>query len=257
MIDQCFKTLRIAIRREGKNIVDHIKRNHFEPGNFAGEPDICTFCGSPHNLTKEHVLPKWSFQHNPKEHFITHINDSQQTFIKTAIPACANCNNNILSKIEKYINDLIRNTNLDTDYFEYDQALHIIRWLEIVEYKFHVLEFRRKFRIKKSSGYIPIFRDVPMSVMRTSINLSPYKALSQLRLAQARIKRKEKDSRYYSLVIYKTSNKQSLFFHSLDEFIYFEFPEYGMAMFYFYNKEFKCNFDAEKEAKKRIVQNYG
>jgi hypothetical protein len=87
--------------------------------------------------------------------------------------------------------------------------------------------------------------------------MSPYKALSQLRNSQARIRRKDKDSRYYSLVFWKSKNKEPLFFHSLDEFIFFEFPEYEMALFYFYKKEFNDNFDTEKEAKKIILENYG
>lgn len=93
--------------------------------------------------------------------------------------------------------------------------------------------------------------------MRMSIDLSPYKEMYQLRKAQNRIKRKEKDYRYNSLVIYKSSNKMPLFFHSMDNYIYFEFPEYEMAMFYFFEKEFQSNFDAEKEAKKIIIENYG
>lgn len=256
MIDQYFKLLRIKIRQEGRSIINHIKRNHFEPNNFAGEDDICVFCGSEEKLTREHVLPRWSFQNDTERYFTTNVNDSRQTFIKTTIPACQNCNNNILSNVERYINNLLINTDLNADYFEYEETLNIIRWLEIIEYKFHILEFRRKFRIKKSSGYIPILRDVPMSVMRLSVKLFPYKALSQLRLSQSRISRKEKDSRYYSLVIYKNKNKQSLSFHSLEEFIYLELPEYKMAMFYFYNEEFESNYKAEEKARSIIKQNY-
>jgi hypothetical protein len=257
MVDDYFKLLRKNIRLNGKSIVDHVKRNHFDPLNFAQEEDICSFCGTENEMTKEHVLPKWSFQNDPDRYFITKINDTTQSFIKTSIPACAICNNAILSKIENYINRLFLKTDLNTDYFEYEESLNIIRWLEIIEYKFHVLNFRRKFRRNKSEDYIPLIRDVPMSVMRINIGLSPYKALSQLRKSQARIKRKEKDSRYYSLVIFKSKNTQSLFFHTMDEYIYFEFPEYQMAMFYFYNQEFGSNYDAANEAKKIILNNYG
>ena len=255
--NDCFKILRKNFRFKGKFIIDHIKRNHFDPWNFADEEDICSFCGLNGKLTKEHVLPKWAFQNDPERSFITKINDTSQTFIKTAIPVCSKCNNCTLSKVENYINGLFRDTDLNTDYFDYKESLNIIRWLEIIEYKFHVLEFRRKFRRNKSDNYIQYLRDIPMSVMRMNIDLSPYVALSQLRKAQARIKRKEKDSRYYSLVIYKSKNTQSLFFHTMDEHIFFEFPEYQMAMFYFFDKEFESNFEAEKEAKKIILENYG
>lgn len=257
MIDDCFKVLRKNIRLNGKSIVDHVKRNHFDPWNFAQEENICSFCGSEYELTKEHVLPKWSFQNDPARYFITKINNTSQSFIKTTIPACSLCNNAILSKIENYINGLFLTTDLKTNYFRYEESLNIIRWLEIVEYKFHILNFRRKFRRKKSEDYIPLIRDVPMSVMRTKIGLSPYKALSQLRKSQARIKRKEKDTRYYSLVIFRSKNTQSLFFHAMDEYIYFGFPEYQMGMFYFFNQEFGSNYDAADDAKKIILKIYG
>jgi hypothetical protein len=257
MVDDCFKFLRKSMRNKGRNIIQHIKRNHFDPLNIAGEGEICIFCGSGENLTKEHVIPKWSFQNDPSRSFITRINNSEQSFIKTAIPACSTCNNNVLSKIEKYIKTLLLDTDLENHYFEYEDSLNIIRWLELIEYKFHVLEFRRKFRAQKASQYVPVLRDIPISIMRYSIEMSPYAALAQLRLSQSRIKRKEKDSRYYSMIIYKTKNEQPHFFHAMDKFIYFEFPEYGMALFYFFNEEFSSNYDAADKAKQIISDYYG
>jgi len=257
MIENSFKLLRKNIRCHGKVIIDHIKRNHFDPWNIAGENDICVFCGESDNLTKEHVLPRWSFQHNPERTFETKINGSTQTFIKTTIPTCMSCNNNTLAGIENYIAALFRDTDLSSGYYHYEESLNIIRWLEIVEYKFHVLNFRRKYRREQNGEFIPIFRDVPMSVMRLSIGLSPYKALAQLRSSQARIRRKEKDSRYYSLVFWRSKNVQKLFFHRMDEYIFFEFPEYQMAMFYFFNKVYENNFEAEEQARQIVIENCG
>ena len=257
MTEDSFKQLRKNFRLRGKAIIDHVKRNHFEPGNFAGEDDICSFCGISTKLTNEHVLPKWSFQNDSVRHFKTEINGSTQTFIKTAIPACQSCNNVTLSKIEKHVFELFKKTDLDNDYFEYHESLNIIRWLEIIDYKFHILNFRRKYRKGKAHDFIPIFKDVPISVMRLSIGLSPYKSLAQLRKSQGRIRRKEKDSKYFSLVFWKSKNKESLFFHSMDEYIFFEFPEFKMALFFFYSKEFNSNYEAETEARKIITEQYG
>lgn len=257
MINDSFKLLRKHFKLNGKAIIDHIKRNHFEPGSFAGEDDICSFCGSGNKLTKEHVLPKWSFQNNHSRTFKTVINGRTQSFIKTTIPACAICNNETLAKIEKEIFNLFQNTDLNKQYYEYDQLLNVIRWLEIIDYKFHILNFRRKYLKGKSEDFIPILKDVPMSVMRLSIDLSPYKALSQLRKSQARIKRREKDSKYYSLVFWRSKNEGALFFHAMDKYIFFEFPEFKMALFYFFDKEFESNYAAEKEAKKIIIDQYG
>lgn len=257
MIENIYKSVRNNLRSNGKAIISNIKNNYFDPWDFAGEPDVCPFCGSNNSLTREHVLPQWTFQSDPDRYFETKINASTQTFIKTVIPVCSKCNNETLSKIEKYINLLFRNTDLSTDYFEYEESLNIIRWLEIIEYKFHVLEFRRKYIRNHSADFVPFLKDVPMSVMRLNINLSPYKALSQLRKAQARVIRKDKEPRYYSMVIWRSKNTQPLFFHTMDEHIFFEFPEYQMAMFYFFNKEFSSNYDAESEAKRIILKNYG
>jgi len=257
MTDNCFKLLRKQLRLNGKEIIDHIKRNHFEPGNFAGEKDMCSFCGKNDKLTREHVLPKWSFQNDPVRDFKTVINGTTQTFIKTVIPACPRCNNEILARIEKCIFESFQNTDLNIDYYQYEQSINIIRWLEIIDYKFHILNFRRKYRKGSSEEFIPIFKDIPMSVMRFNIELSPYKALSQLRDSQARIRRKEKDSKYYSLVFWKSKNKEQMFFHTMSEYIFFEFPEFKIAMFYFFNKEFESNYEAEKEAKEIIIREYG
>ncbi len=257
MTDDCFKLLRKHFKLNGKAIIDHIKRNHFEPGNFAGENDICSFCGEDSKLTKEHVLPKWCYQNDPSRNFETLINGTKQLFMKTVIPACPTCNNETLSKIEKNILELFQTTDLDNEYYEYEQSLNIIRWLEIIDYKFHVLNFRRKYLRGKSEEFNPIFKEVPMSVMRLNIDLSPYKALSQLRNSQARIKKSAKDSKYYSLVFWKSKNKDDFFFHTMDEYIYIEFPEFKMAMFYFFKKEFENNYEAEKEAKQIIHSQYG
>lgn len=256
MVDDCFKLLRKQFRVSGKAIVDHIKRNHFAPSNFANEDDICSFCGIDHKLTKEHVLPKWCFKNDSKRNFETLINGTKQTFIKTVIPACPSCNNETLAKIEKDILKLFIGTDLNEKYFEYEQTLNIIRWLEIIDYKFHILNFRRKFLKGNSNEFIPILKDIPMSVMRFSIDLSPHIALSQLRNSQSRIKKCAKDSKYYSLVIWKSKNKEDFFFHTMDEFIFFDFPEFKMAMFYFFKKEFNNNYEAEKEAIQIIKSQY-
>lgn len=161
-IGHCYKTLRKNFRDNGKIIIDFVKRNHFSPTNKSNEEDICVFCGTKKDITKEHVLPKWSFENDPERFFETKINESNQTFMKTTIPTCANCNNVTLSKIEKNINTLFKKINLNNDYFEYDDILNIIRWLEIIEYKFHILEFRRTFIRKGSEEFIPFLKDIPM-----------------------------------------------------------------------------------------------
>lgn len=256
MIDNSFKHLRKNFRHKGKFIIDYIKRNHFSPLQQIQEIEICSFCGISVDLTKEHVIPKWCFENNPEKNFETVINGSNQAYYKTSIPACSKCNNEILSEVEKYISNLFRKTDLKINYYEYEESINIIRWLELIDYKFQILNFRRKYLRHHSEKFIPFLRDIPLSIMRKNIGFSPYKAIGQLRNSQLRIKRAEKDSRYLSLVFWKSKNKNHHFFHTMDEYIFFEFPEFEMALFYFFNKEFKTNFEAEKEAKQIIMNNY-
>ena len=139
--------LRKNIRANHKNIIDSIINKH--------KVDICVFCGATKNLTKEHVIPKWAFGNRPDKYFTTYTNDLDQAYCKTSIPACALCNTNILSSLE---NELVRkfNTiNLDIEYFSNEDLTDIILWLEIIEFKFHVLNMRRRFIKSKTRGYIP------------------------------------------------------------------------------------------------------
>jgi hypothetical protein len=201
--------------------------------------EICIFCASKKNLTKEHVLPKWTFEKSTEMFFITDINGSEQTYIKTTIPACADCNNNDLASIESYIISLFKSVDLQKDFFSIEELQNIIRWLEIIEYKFQILEIRRKFTKSKYADYIPYLSDIPISIMRENINYSPGKAISQIRIAQKRITVKSKKEKQNSLVIFKTKNESFHFFHHLNDFIFLELPEYEIAMFYFYSRTFQ------------------
>src|SRR5437868_13341607 len=97
-IDSRLKSLRITIRLEAKNILTHLFENHISRNNLkAKSKELCVFCGSSKNITKEHVLPKWTFEHCPTKYFVTDVYGQIQTYNKTTIPACADCNNNLLT----------------------------------------------------------------------------------------------------------------------------------------------------------------
>lgn len=165
-------------------------------------------------MTKEHVLPKWTFDNSTKKSSVTDINGSEQAYGKTTIPVCANCNNNLLGNIESYIISLFNRTDLSKESFSSEEIQNIIRWLEIIEYKFQLLEIRRKFIRAKSSQYIEYLRDIPVSIMRGDIDYSPTKAIAQIRLAQKRVTQKSKVKKENSLVIFKTKNESFYFFSS-------------------------------------------
>jgi hypothetical protein len=151
MIDDKFKELRINLRNSSREIINNILDNHFDPENNAGLPDICIFCGSSKRITKEHVIPKWIFENDPAKFFVTTSNQISQAFIKSTVPACLKCNTTYLSYIERYVQRVLSRDDLDNSatYFE---LIDLLRWMEIIEYKFHVLEFRRKYKASKKDG---------------------------------------------------------------------------------------------------------
>ena len=206
------------------------------------------FCNSSENLTKEHVLPTWTFANSPEKYFETDVNGIKQFYIKATIPACGNCNNNLLGNVEKYISNLFKFTNLNENYFSNDQKQNIIRWLEIIEYKFQVLEVRKKFLASKEKGFIPFLADFSISVLRRSVNYSPVKVIKQIRNSSKRISIKTKLQNVNSLIIFKSKSETFDFFHSIDNFIFLQIPECKIAMFYFLSKTYEQEFDAFNDA---------
>ncbi|GEC80243.1 hypothetical protein [Flavobacterium aquatile] len=257
-IDIKLKNLRVKLRQNSKEIMDDVLKRHVPriSSKDKSKKEICVFCASKDNLTKEHVLPKWTFENCTKKFFVTDINGSEQTYNKTTIPVCANCNNNLLGSVESYIISIFNDTDLSNSFFSNDQLHNIIRWLEIIEYKFQLLEIRRKFIKSKSSQYIEYLRDIPVSIMRANIDYSPSKAVTQIRTAQKRVTEKSKVSNGNSLVIFKTKNESFYFFHHLNEFIFLELPKFGIALFYFYSQKFEKAEVAKDEALKVIKEVY-
>jgi len=255
MIDDKFKELRIKLRHSSKKIIHNILDNHFDPENNAGLPDICIFCGSSKTLTKEHVIPKWVFESDPDMYFVTTSNQLSQTFNRSTVPACVKCNTTYLSYIEKYVQSILSRSDLDTSatYFE---LINLLRWMEIIEYKFHVLEFRRKYKASKKDGYEPILSNVPLSVWRRNIKDSPYKAVAELRKSQKEITVKNKDSKFHSLVIFGLTDPESHFIHSMNSYLFFSLPQYNKALFYFIKEEFDDYSTATEEARKIIIHTY-
>jgi hypothetical protein len=167
-INRNLKSLRILARQNSKIIVEHVIQaniSRLEKGKnkFA---DICVFCGSPDNITKEHVMPRWAFENSSEKFFNTNVNGLNQTYMKTTIPACATCNNSRLGSLEKYINKLFSEVDPDLRDFVGDELSNIIIWFEIIDFKFEILNARRQFKASKEKGFIPYLADFPISVLR-------------------------------------------------------------------------------------------
>ena len=66
MIVQRLVSLRKIVRENKKHVVDQIIHNH--------NASTCVICGTNKYLTKEHVIPKWTFGADEKKFFVTSIN---------------------------------------------------------------------------------------------------------------------------------------------------------------------------------------
>lgn len=252
------KLFRIAARQNSSVIIRHVIENNIsrQTKNKNKDQSLCMFCASTNNLTKEHVVPSWTYEHSTDRVFITNINGLDQTYNKTTIPACSICNNDRLATIETYINELLTHIDPDVIYFSVDEQSNIIRWLEIIDYKFQILNARRVFKASKEKGFIPYLADFPLSILRDNIEYSPNKAIAEMRRSQKRITIKNKINNLNSLIVFKTSNKGFYFFHTMDNFIFIELPQHEIALFYFYKQKFPTIKAGHKAAMKIIDKAY-
>ena len=256
-IDSKLTTLRVRMRENSKLIIDNINKTYIVRNPQKTEKKLfCSFCGSLNNITKEHVLPKWTYQNNPYKFFTTNINELSQTYNSATIPACSECNNELLSELELYINSIFGRVDFETTFFINKELCNIITWLEIIDYKFQVLEVKRRFLTSKSGGFIPYLKDFPISVFRKGLKDNPVNVVSEIRSSLKRITVKGKQKNINSLLIFKSINRDFYFFHIMNHHIFLELPQYNMAIFYFYNKRFSSGKQAQSEGMRIINESY-
>ncbi len=136
---------RKKIRLNQKKVIDTIVKDH--------TAHICIFCGETENLTREHVIPQWVYGRCTKRDFITTTNGGRQTYNKTTMPACKDCNSNILGSIERQLKHEFDRVNVKEEAFSKETIELIILWLESLEYKFQILDLRRNLGIFHFSVY--------------------------------------------------------------------------------------------------------
>src|SRR6202008_4313232 len=88
------KTLRVNLRKNASEISENVFER-FHPAGINFGDEICVFCKSRSNLTKEHVIPRWVFQRNVGDKFVSSVNRQTQSYNKAVIPACTLCNSSI------------------------------------------------------------------------------------------------------------------------------------------------------------------
>src|SRR5215218_5329485 len=137
-IDESFLEIRKIVRTQGKHAMRKLFDDHLTGLITKKWVASCFLCGSQKNITKEHILPKWVFESNDKHSFISDVNQLNQSYIRATIPACLRCNSVLLNNVEKYIQKTLSEVNLKTRYYSENEWENIIRWLEIIDYKFQV-----------------------------------------------------------------------------------------------------------------------
>lgn len=249
-----YKKLRVLIRKRGKYVADRLFDDYVSGPITAKPTPFCIICGSEENITDEHVLPRWVFENNGSRSFTIDINQLPKRYIGATVPACLHCNSVILNDIEKNIQKTLSSVDLQERYYSSDEWDNVIRWLEIIDYKFLVLDMRTKFLAHRKTGFIPAIAKYPVAVIR---DLSEYSVKSKCRLALRRISRKDKYARAASLMVGRTIEKSFHYFHTSGQFIHLEIPTYNKAFFYFYEKEFDDDETMKNEAFKIINYVYG
>jgi len=248
---------RKIVRGNIKNVIHYIDRNYvLRKNDKAVRPSkqqICMFCSSCENITKEHIVPRWVFAKDTKAFFTVSLNGLDQTYHKATIPACGQCNSEFLNDLEKLIQRLFENRDVASVPFEWDETQDIIRWLELIDYKFQVYNITRKFLASKKVGKIPYLMDFPLYMLLPNKGYSPFQVLSAIRRSLKRLSVARKYPHLNSLVVFKTANKGFHFFHTIDEFIFLEFPKYQIALFYFFKEEFN-NTKAAHEKAMEIIE---
>jgi len=247
MIEQRLILLRKIIRKNSTAVTKNIIQNH--------DISLCIVCGTNKNLTKEHVIPKWAFGNDQNKHFVTNINNISQSYSKAILPTCSNCNSYILGALEYYLENLFTQIDLTTDLFLRDEKEKIILWLELIDYKFQVLNLRRKFRKSHNGSYMPFLANIPIGVMQ-KMEISPSKVFSNFRKSLKKIGVKSKEDKINSLVVFETSNENFHFFHKVNEFIFIELPKQKIALFYFINQSFDDEKNAYESAMEKIKSAY-
>jgi hypothetical protein len=123
---------------------------------------------------------------------------------KATIPACSTCNNNLLNNLERSVQELFTNRDVKYEPFDHWEIEEIIRWLELVDYKFQMFNITRRFKYSKSSGDIPYLRDFPLYMLLPNKELSPFQIQTAIRKSLKRLSIKRKYNHLNSLVVFKT-----------------------------------------------------
>jgi hypothetical protein len=243
---------RKSVRENIKTVMHYINQNYVVRENdkaiVPSKHLICMFCGKAGTITKEHIIPRWVFAKDTKAFFTVTLNGLDQTYNKATISACQQCNSDLINDLERSIQTLFAGRDVSKDPFYSEEIQEIIRWLELIDYKFQIYNITRKFRASKKVGKIDYLIDFPLYMLLQNKHYTPSQVLSAIRRSLKRLAVAKKDPHLNSLVVFKTTNKGFHFFHTLDDFIFIELPQHQIALFHFFNDQFATTKAAHDKA---------
>jgi hypothetical protein len=98
--------------------------------------------------------------------------------------------------------------------------------------------------------YIRYLANLPISILQDNASLTPAQVFYNFRKAQRRLS--IKSNLLNTLVLFKTKSTNFYFFHKTSDFIFLELADFGYAFFYFFDREYKRETKAHKDAMKII-----
>ena len=236
-MDKKFSLLRHKIKESQSAVMNKIISNH--------KTAVCILCGSDNEITKEHVLPQWSFEGRPEKFLINTKNNQSSNYIKMTVPACKTCNSDLLGAFEDYLKRfLLEKDSSELNNYEVDC---VIWWLQYIAFKLQIMDLRSQFLRYKGGEYIPFLSNIPVAMFWGEIDTTPNDVFNTIRRSRRALTKKRKANKYNSLLVFNTTNKSFHYFHKVDDFIFIEMPQVGKAFFLFLTKEFTEHKEAHTE----------
>lgn len=249
--------LRVSVRANSSTVIKHLAVNYIyrdSSGKATKNIDspICVLCATKVRITKEHIIPRWVFNKNDKAFFKIGVNGQSQSYNQSTVPVCAQCNAELLNALEKCVKSIFKDFRDNQTLLDLDATENVIRWFEIIDYKFQVMNVTKRFVSQKHGNHIPFLKDYPMYMLLPNKDWSVTRVIREIRWTLNRISIKAKAVNANSLVVFRSTNTSNHFFHNLNEFIFIEIDQYGIAVFYFYDRIFE-SVKAAKGAAMAII----
>lgn len=245
-MEKKFELLRKKIKQSQRLVMDSVIGNH--------NVEMCMLCGSTKEITREHVIPQWAFEANQEKELVNKKNNQSVNYIKATIPACKECNSDLLGAFEDYLKRMLLDKKASE--FASKDVDCIIWWLQYLGFKLQLMDLRSRFLRFKGKDYIHYLSQIPIAMFWGDIDTTPNKVFRIIRKSRRVLMKKKKCDKHNSLMVFETSNENFHFFHKVDEFIFIELPQVKKAFFLFYSKEFENHFESRKECMAVIEKFY-